>query len=47
MEQGCQQAFDALKKGIMEETLLSLPDLNKPFELHTNTSDFAICGVLM
>jgi hypothetical protein len=45
--QECQHAFDALKKAITEEPVLSLPDLNKPFELHTDASDFAIGGVLM
>ena len=36
-----------MKKAITEEPVLSLPDLNKPFELHTDASDFAIGGVLM
>ena len=45
--QECQQAFETLKKAITEEPVLSLPDLNKPFELHTDDSDFAIGGVLM
>jgi len=42
-----QQAFDTLKMAITEEPVLSLPDLNKPFELHTDVSNFAIGGVLM
>ena len=45
--QECQQAFDTLKKAITKEPVLSFPDLNKPFELHTDASDFAIGGVLM
>jgi len=45
--QACQQAFDALKSSITEKLLLSLSDVNKPFELHTDASDFAIRGVLM
>ena len=45
--QECQQAFDTLKKAITEEPVFSLPDLNKPFELHTDASDFVIGGVLM
>jgi len=43
----CQQAFDALKKSITKERVLSLPDLEKPFKLHTDAFDFAISGVLM
>lgn len=47
MESREQHAFDALKKAITEEPVLSLPDLNKPFELHTDASDHTIGGVLM
>ena len=45
--QECQHAFDALKKAITEDPVLSLPDLNKLCELHTNASNFAIGGVFM
>ncbi|KAM1624981.1 hypothetical protein ACFX2K_023117 [Malus domestica] len=38
----CQEAFERLKKALMEEPVLRLPDLSKPFELHTDASDFAI-----
>ncbi|CAN6705190.1 unnamed protein product [Malus baccata var. baccata] len=38
----CQDAFKRLKKALMEEHVLRLPDLSKPFELHTDASDFAI-----
>ncbi|CAN6567559.1 unnamed protein product [Malus baccata var. baccata] len=43
----CQEAFERLKKALMEEPVLRLPDLSKAFELHTDASDFAIGGVLM
>ncbi|CAN6566578.1 unnamed protein product [Malus baccata var. baccata] len=43
----CQEAFERLKKALMEEPVLRLPDLSKPFELHTDASDFDIGGVLM
>ena len=44
---GCQQAFDRLKRAITEEPVLALPDYTKPYEVHTDASDFAIDGVLM
>uniref|UniRef100_A0A3Q7IH17 Reverse transcriptase domain-containing protein n=1 Tax=Solanum lycopersicum TaxID=4081 RepID=A0A3Q7IH17_SOLLC len=40
----CQTAFGRLKFVVMEETVLSLPDFSKPFEVHTNASNFAIGG---
>ncbi|CAM8999173.1 unnamed protein product [Rhodiola kirilowii] len=43
----CQDAFDSLKRVICEEPVLRLADHTKPFELHTDASDFAIGGVLM
>jgi len=36
-----------LKKAITKKLILSLPNLNKRFELHTDVSDFTISGVLM
>ncbi|KAI5652215.1 hypothetical protein M9H77_29402 [Catharanthus roseus] len=43
----CQRAFEDLKKAICKDPVLSLPDYSKPFEMHTDASDFAIGGVLM
>jgi len=42
-----QQVFDALEKAIIEKPVLPLPDINNPFELHTDASNFTIVGVLM
>ncbi|GJX43068.1 putative nucleotidyltransferase, ribonuclease H [Tanacetum coccineum] len=46
-DEECQAAFESLKKAVMEEPVLRLPDVTMPFELHTDASDFAIGGVLM
>nr|GEV73282.1 hypothetical protein CTI12_AA187700 [Tanacetum cinerariifolium] len=43
----CQAAFKSLKKAVMKEPVLRLPDVTMPFELHTDASDFSIGGVLM
>ncbi|KAI5678652.1 hypothetical protein M9H77_09602 [Catharanthus roseus] len=43
----CQHAFEDLKKAICKDPVLSLPDYSKPFEVHTDASNFAIGGVLM
>ncbi|KAA0050296.1 reverse transcriptase [Cucumis melo var. makuwa] len=43
----CQRAFDRLKHAILEEPVMVLADHTKPFEVHTDASDFAIGGVLM
>ena len=33
-----QKAFDKIKQIVGHETLLSYPDFNLPFEIHTNVS---------
>ncbi|TYK03667.1 uncharacterized protein E5676_scaffold863G00210 [Cucumis melo var. makuwa] len=43
----CQRAFDRLKHAVSEEPVMVLADHTKPFEVHTDASDFAIGGVLM
>ena len=42
-----QHAFDQLKKVVCAQPVLQLPDFSKPFEIHTNASDFAYGSVLM
>ena len=34
----CQKAFDTVKKLVSRETLLSYPNFNQPFEIHTDAS---------
>ncbi|XP_019058307.1 PREDICTED: uncharacterized protein LOC104816062 [Tarenaya hassleriana] len=43
----CQAAFDRLRTLVSEEPIMVLPDIGKPFEVHSDASDFAIGGVLM
>ncbi|KAI4313124.1 hypothetical protein L6164_026131 [Bauhinia variegata] len=45
--QECQNAFEDLKRAVSQEPVMVLPDCSKPFEVHTDASDFAIGGVLM
>lgn len=41
------EAFEKLKEIVATELVLSLPDFEKPFEVHTDASDKAIGGVLI
>jgi hypothetical protein len=41
-----QQAFDDLKQGLCSTPVLSLPDLQHPFEIETNSSDYVV-GVIL
>lgn len=43
----CQQAFEALKRALMEAPVLVLPDPSLPFVLATDASKVAIGGVLL
>eukprot|EP00253_Pinus_taeda_P026211 PITA_26211 len=43
----CQKAFDDLKRRMVTTPILKFPDFGRPFEVHTNASDFSIGGVLM
>ena len=41
-----QKAFDEIKKLVARETLLTFPDFNKPFEVHTDASHLALGAVI-
>jgi hypothetical protein len=41
-----QQTFDDLKQRLCSAPILSLPDLQQPFEIETNASDYAVGVVL-
>ena len=40
------QAVRQLKQSLIDYTTLQFPDTSKPFELYTDASGYAICGVL-
>jgi len=41
-----QKAFDAAKKVIAREVMLSYPDFSKPFEIHTDASHYQLGAVI-
>ncbi|KAL0301589.1 UNVERIFIED_CONTAM: Retrovirus-related Pol polyprotein from transposon.6 [Sesamum radiatum] len=43
----CQVAFDNLKRTMVTDPVLALPDMSKPFTVETDGSDFALGEVLM
>ncbi|KAL5582147.1 hypothetical protein UlMin_014589 [Ulmus minor] len=43
----CEAAFQELKNAMMQDPVLALPDISKPFEVQTDASDFALGGVLL
>ncbi|KAE9165614.1 hypothetical protein PF002_g31324 [Phytophthora fragariae] len=43
----CQQAFDAVKQGLTEATVLAVADQDRPFHVVCGASDFAIGCALM
>ena len=42
-----QKAFNTLKEKNITELVLGLPDLQRPFEIETNVSDYAMGAMLM
>eukprot|EP01041_Mallomonas_annulata_P016089 gene16089-33782_t len=43
----CEEAFIALKKSLTTDCIRRYPDPTRPFEVHTDASDFAIGAVLV
>ncbi|GAX22752.1 putative transposase [Fistulifera solaris] len=41
-----QEAFDEIKRNISRETMLSFPDFNKPFHIHTDASAYQLGAVI-
>jgi hypothetical protein len=41
-----QQAFDDLKQRLCSSVVLSLQNLQQPFEIKTNASNYAVCTIL-
>ena len=46
-DEPCHHAFEELKSKLSSPPVLKFPKFDKPFEVHTDASDFAIGGVLM
>ena len=42
----CQRAFDDLKKRFTEESVLTMPDQTRPFQIETDASKYATGAVL-
>jgi len=46
-EEACDEAFETLKGILVKVPVLKLPDFDKDFEIHFDTSDFIIRGVIV
>ena len=46
-DEHCYRAFGELKRCLTSALVLKFPEFKKPFEVHTDASDFATGGVLM
>ena len=42
----CQKAFDTIKRILSKEILLTYPNFNLPFEIHTDDSDVQLGAVI-
>ena len=42
----CQKAFDTIKRLDFRESLLSCPNFNKPFEIHTDVSKVQLGSII-
>ena len=42
----CQKSFDTTKKLVSRETLLSYPNFNEPFKIHTDVSKLKLGSVI-
>lgn len=43
----CQKAFELSKEKLCTAPILSIPDMNKPFRIECDSSDFAAGAVLL
>ncbi|KAJ7947138.1 Retrotransposon protein, putative, Ty3-gypsy subclass [Quillaja saponaria] len=43
----CQIGFEDMKLAMINDLVLALPDISKPFEVQTDASDYALRGVLL
>ena len=42
-----QKGFDDIKRAVDQDTLLSYPDFNKRFDIHTNARDYHLGAVII
>ena len=42
----CQKVFDTIEKLVSRETLLCYPNLNEPFEIHTDATKLQLASVI-
>jgi hypothetical protein len=46
-DETCNEAFETLKGILVKVPMLKLPNFDKDFEIHSDTSNFAIRGILV
>lgn len=42
----CQASLDALKQALQDSLILTQPNINKPFQVHTDARDVGLGGIL-